>query len=67
MMAGVGHEKSVTDPLTCTPPRKIRHHYQGYKHTSLIPSICKSWDSRLTVSAYKLRNGCRNALETVVL
>jgi hypothetical protein len=36
---GVGREKYVADPLTCTPPRKIRHRFRGGKHTSLAFSV----------------------------
>src|SRR5215208_1612552 len=47
MMAGVGHEKSVTDSLTCTPPRKIRARFQECKHTSLIFSVVTFSELRL--------------------
>jgi hypothetical protein len=32
---GVGREQYVADPLTCTPPRKIRAQFHVYKHTLL--------------------------------
>jgi hypothetical protein len=33
---GVDHEKEVADSPIRTPPRKTRHQFRRYKHTSLI-------------------------------
>jgi hypothetical protein len=43
---GVGHEKEVADSPIRTPPRKIRGRFHGYKHTSLIFMVDKSWRVR---------------------
>jgi hypothetical protein len=38
----VGREKKAADPLTCTPPRKIRRRFRGCKHTSLAFLVGKA-------------------------
>ena len=57
-----GREKMAGDSLTCTPRRKIRVQFRGYKHTSLTFLVGES--SKLRVSSAQKtdpRNVCRNA------
>jgi hypothetical protein len=64
---GVGREKQVANSLTCTPRRKIRARFQGYKHTSLARLISESWEVRLILAHCDLRNGGRDDWKTVLL
>jgi hypothetical protein len=48
-------------------PSKIRARFHSFKHTLLAPAMELLWDVLLTVNENKLRNGCRNAWQTILL
>jgi hypothetical protein len=47
--------------------RKIHVPFRRHEHTSFICVRSESWEVRPTLFENGLRNGCRNAWETVVL
>jgi hypothetical protein len=63
---GVGRDEQSADLLDRTPT-KIYIPFRKHTHTSFIYVRSESWEVRPTRFENGLRNGCRNARETVVL
>jgi hypothetical protein len=62
----VGHRKSVADSTAAHLAEKAAR-FHSFKHTLLVPAMKQLWDVLLAVNENKLRNGCRNAWQTILL